>query len=412
MEHTVVSLLFALTTAVIVFAAAAVYLLRRIYRVRDLGYRGVRPRGSKWMMPKRGRSVHLKIYPITSPVKLVDFERYYTIMSRDSGYLFSLQFEVLNTMDHYFLHSDACLPENKHKNRYDNILPRNYGRVRLKPVAGVPGSDYINAEFIPGVHGPKSYIATQGPLPETQGDFWRMLWEHRVRLVVMLTQCVERMQTKCSRYWPEKLGSEEHHGAVSVRALGLAKRGCWELRTFLLRSLVNEQPESRVLWHYHFTAWPDKGVPLEEHTGGLVDFAREVRKKSATWKAPIVVHCSAGVGRTGTFIALDRVLHGLQTTFPGAAAVPDECSPEGPVRAQAAVDLLALVAELRRSRVNMVQTEEQFVFLHRCILYICRHLLNRQQRDTDICASGTATLEARAEDVEGAIPLKELVTDS
>uniref|UniRef100_A0A8C4WS68 protein-tyrosine-phosphatase n=1 Tax=Eptatretus burgeri TaxID=7764 RepID=A0A8C4WS68_EPTBU len=268
-------------------------------------------------------------------------------MSKDSDYKFSLEYEELKAVGQGQSQLAASLPCNRHKNRYSNILPHDVSRVKLTEIEGVEGSDYINANFIPGVHSAREYIATQGPLPGTVCDFWRMVWEQRAPAIVCLTQCVEKGRTKCDRYWPAE-GRVDIYGHLSVTLLSEATHEDWTIRCFQL----SQGGEIHETWQCSYTAWPDHGVPSTQNMPRLLTFVCLVRCSLGVPATPIIVHCSAGVGRTGTFIALDLIQQHLQS--------------------RSAVDILALVAELRRHRPSMVQTEEQYVFLHGCVLAMWR----------------------------------------
>ncbi|XP_032804647.1 receptor-type tyrosine-protein phosphatase O-like isoform X1 [Petromyzon marinus] len=287
---------------------------------------------------------------LSKPVQLDDFEMYIKEMSKDSDYKFSLEYEDLKLVGQEMSHNAASLPVNRQKNRYSNILPYDMSRVKLMALEGQEGSDYINANFIPGQNWIREFIATQGPLPNTQADFWRLVWEQNVRVIVMLTQCVEKGRTKCDRYWPLDTNLECHGGAL-VQLISEYVQEEWTTRTFKL--MLQEEEETREITHYNYTAWPDHGVPTDKSIAGLLQFVRLVRgSQSEPVVRPLVVHCSAGVGRTGTFIALHRLIQH--------------------VRKHEFVDILGLVADMRRHRPAMVQTEDQYLFVHKCVLAMWR----------------------------------------
>uniref|UniRef100_A0A3B3XS88 protein-tyrosine-phosphatase n=1 Tax=Poecilia mexicana TaxID=48701 RepID=A0A3B3XS88_9TELE len=239
----------------------------------------------------------------------------------------------------------ATLPENRGKNRFTNILPYDWSRVKLNTPTPNNILDYINANYLPGYSSSKEYIACQGPLPNTVGDFWRMVWEQKVKRIVMVTNCVEAGRTKCEQYWPEDR-SPCAHGNLIVSKMSEERESNWVLREFKVKHMKDS--EERTVKHFHFTAWPDHGVP--QGTEVLIRFRGLVRKhiESEGSKAPTVVHCSAGVGRTGTIIALDVLLQQLQQ--------------------ERAVGINSFVYKMRQHRSHMVQTESQYVFLHQCIM--------------------------------------------
>ncbi|XP_033883126.3 receptor-type tyrosine-protein phosphatase O-like isoform X2 [Acipenser ruthenus] len=284
----------------------------------------------------------LKKRKLTNPVQLDDFDTYMKDMSRDSGYKFSLQFEDLKHVGLDLPHEAADLPVNRAKNRYTNILPYDFSRVKLISMHNDEGSDYINANYIPGYRSPQEYIATQGPLPETRNDFWKMVLQEKCRMVVMLTQCSERRRVKCDHYWPF---TEEPvvYGDVTVKMTSEKEVTEWAIRNFRL----SYADEIQDVLHLNYTAWPDHGVPTVNAAESILQFVQIVRQQAARRKGPVLVHCSAGVGRTGTFIALDRLLQHI--------------------REHEYVDILGLVSEMRSHRLSMVQTEEQYVFIHQCV---------------------------------------------
>uniref|UniRef100_A0A8C5HJ97 protein-tyrosine-phosphatase n=1 Tax=Gouania willdenowi TaxID=441366 RepID=A0A8C5HJ97_GOUWI len=285
----------------------------------------------------------LKKRKLSSPVQLNDFDVYFKEMSKDSAYKFSLQFEELRTVGLDISHDAADLPINRPKNRYTNILPYDFSRVKLISMHNDEGTDYINANYIPGYKHAKEYIATQGPLPETRNDFWKMVLQTRAAVIVMLTQCNERRRVKCDHYWPY---SDEPvlYGEISVEMLSECESAEWIVRNFRL----GYADDSLDVLHLNYTSWPDHGVPTVNAIESILQFVHIVRQQVSRSKEPIIVHCSAGVGRTGTFIALDRLMQHI--------------------REHEFIDILGMVSEMRSHRLSMVQTEEQYVFIHQCVL--------------------------------------------
>lgn len=260
---------------------------------------------------------------------------------------FSEEFEELKHVGREQPCTAADLPCNRPKNRFTNILPYDHSRFKLQPVDDEEGSDYINANYVPGFHSPREFIVTQGPLHCTRDDFWRMCWESGARAIVMLTRCVEKGREKCDRYWPYDT-RPVYYGDIAVTALNESRYPDWTV-TELAAARGAEQ---RVLLHFHFTTWPDFGVPSPPTT--LARFVRAFRERApadARPVPPVVVHCSAGVGRSGTFIALDRALAAL-------AARHD------------ALDVFHIVYTMRRERVWMVQTEQQYICIHQCLVAV------------------------------------------
>ncbi|XP_021179369.2 receptor-type tyrosine-protein phosphatase O isoform X2 [Fundulus heteroclitus] len=294
-------------------------------------------------LPYNWSKTALKKRKLTSPVQLDDFEAYFKDMSKDSAYKFSLQFEELKSIGLDVSHDAADLPVNRPKNRYTNILPYDCSRVKLISMHNDEGADYINANFIPGYRHSNEYIATQGPLPETRNDFWKMVLQQKSPIVVMLTQCNERRRVKCDHYWPFT-DEPVMYGDISVEMLSEEGAPEWIIRKFRL----GYADESLDVLHLNYTSWPDHGVPTVNAIESILQFVHIVRQQANRTKDPIIVHCSAGVGRTGTFIALDRLMQHI--------------------REHEFVDILGMVSEMRSHRVCMVQTEEQYVFIHQCVL--------------------------------------------
>ncbi|KAK3564823.1 hypothetical protein QTP86_027966, partial [Hemibagrus guttatus] len=316
---------------------------------------------------------------ISSPINILTFEVHLNKLQADSNYLLSQEYEDLKEVGRNQPLDTALLPENRGKNRYNNILPYDSTRVKLSCVDDDPSSDYINASYIPGNHFRREYIATQGPLPGTKDDFWKMVWEQNVHNIVMLTQCVEkgrnknfynkipykekvynkhvynentytimrtpirrrmslmRIQVKCDHYWPFDQ-DPLYYGDLIVRMQSESVLPEWTIREFKICS-EDQLNYSRTVRQFHYTVWPDHGVP--ESTQSLVQFVRTVRDyiNRTPGSGPSVIHCSAGVGRTGTFIVLDRVLQQLNT--------------------KDTVDVYGAVFDLRLHRSHMVQTETE-----------------------------------------------------
>ncbi|KAM9028993.1 phosphatidylinositol phosphatase PTPRQ isoform 2-T2 [Ara ararauna] len=238
--------------------------------------------------------------------------------------------------------TDADLPWNRSKNRFPNIKPYNNNRVKLMPDAGIPGSDYINASYVSGYLCPNEFIATQGPLPGTVGDFWRMVWETRAKTLVMLTQCFEKGRIRCHQYWPEDNKPVTVFGDIVITKLMEDIQIDWTIRDLK----IERHGDCMMVRQCNFTSWPEHGVP--ETTAPLIHFVKLIRANRAHDNTPMVVHCSAGVGRTGVYIALDHLTqHVNDHDF---------------------VDIYGLVAELRSERMCMVQNLAQYIFLHQCVL--------------------------------------------
>uniref|UniRef100_A0A4W3JX01 protein-tyrosine-phosphatase n=1 Tax=Callorhinchus milii TaxID=7868 RepID=A0A4W3JX01_CALMI len=289
-------------------------------------------------------------FPYSTQIKANQFETHFTKLQADSSYLLSEEYEDLKEIGRNQPFDTALLPENRGKNRYNNILPYDPTRVKLSYIDDDPCSDYINASYIPGCSFRREYIATQGPLPGTKDDFWKMAWEQNIHNIVMVTQCVEKGRVKCDHYWPFDHDAL-YYGDLIVQLLSESVLPEWTIREF---KICNEDQLdcARIVRHFHYTVWPDHGVP--ETTQSLIQFVKTVRDyiNRSPNSGPTVVHCSAGVGRTGTFIALDRVLQQLES--------------------KDSVDIYGTLYDLRLHRVHMVQTECQYSYLHLCIRDVLR----------------------------------------
>ncbi|XP_022448093.1 receptor-type tyrosine-protein phosphatase T isoform X9 [Delphinapterus leucas] len=296
-------------------------------------------------------------------IRVADLLQHITQMKRGQGYGFKEEYEALPE-GQTASWDTAKEDENRNKNRYGNIISYDHSRVRLLVLDGDPHSDYINANYIDGYHRPRHYIATQGPMQETVKDFWRMIWQENSASIVMVTNLVEVGRhpaghtvgnatlsrsaspgmVKCVRYWPDDM---EVYGDIKVTLIETEPLAEYIIRTFTVQK--KGYHEIRELRLFHFTSWPDHGVPC--YATGLLGFVRQVKFLNPPEAGPIVVHCSAGAGRTGCFIAIDTML--------------DMAENEG------VVDIFNCVRELRAQRVNLVQTEEQYVFVHDAILEAC-----------------------------------------
>ncbi|XP_048583329.1 tyrosine-protein phosphatase non-receptor type 9 isoform X1 [Nematostella vectensis] len=248
------------------------------------------------------------------------------------------------------------LRANLRKNRYTDVLCVEETRVPLSPVDEDDCSDYIHANFTDGYRQHKAFIATQGPLPNTTSDFWRMVWEQGAMVIVMITRCMERGRVKCRRYWPED-GDCDDHVDLRVQHVETQEYEDHVERIFTIDHVQTGQ--SRTIIHFQMTSWPDFGVPSSAesclHILGLVRQAQAsaVLAMGPSWKGhpsgpPIVVHCSAGIGRTGTFCTLDINVSRLQH--------------------EGVCEIVNTVKYLRTQRAHMIQTPEQYEFCHLAVL--------------------------------------------
>ncbi|XP_077572600.1 protein tyrosine phosphatase receptor type Fa isoform X2 [Stigmatopora nigra] len=275
------------------------------------------------------------------PIAVGDLADHIRRLEADENSGFSREYQSIEA-GRRFTWEHSNLEVNKPKNRYANIVAYDHTRVLLTPTEGMVGSDYVNANYVDGYRKQNAYIATQGPLPDTLADFWRMVWEQRAATVVMMTRLEEKSRVKCEQYWPSR--GTQTYGPVQVTLLETTELATYTIRTFALyKSGSSERREVR---HFQFLAWPDHGVP--EHPASTLAFVRRVKACDSPDAGPTVVHCSAGVGRTGCFVAIDAMLERM--------------------RREGAVDVHGHVSRLRAQRNYMVQTQEQYVFIHEALL--------------------------------------------
>ncbi|KAG9481599.1 hypothetical protein GDO78_010699 [Eleutherodactylus coqui] len=279
------------------------------------------------------------------PIPKDKFKQHYENNHADSDFGFAEEYQELSLVGTSQSKRIAEFPENRPKNRFTNVLPYDHSRVKLSVMNGISTSDYMNANYMPGYNSNKEFIASQGPLPNTTTDFWRMVWEHQVNTVLMLTNCMENGRVKCEHYWPLDY-TPCTYGDITVTVTSETILSEWTIRDFSVKHA--NQPGIKYVRHFHFTAWPDHGVP--DSTSSILKFRNLVREHMDQRKSngPTVVHCSAGVGRTGTLIALDYLIQQVEK--------------------EQRIGIHGFVEKMRINRNLMVQTEAQYIFLNKCML--------------------------------------------
>ncbi|CAM1308650.1 PTPN11 (predicted) [Pycnogonum litorale] len=325
------------------------------------------------MVETTGTVVHLKQPFNTTRINASGIESRVKELQKDNSYSsgkagFWEEFESLQQQEckHLYSRKEGQKAENRAKNRYKNILPFDHTRVILRDVnPDAPGSDYINANIIKldddTLNEFKCYIATQGGLSNTIEDFWWMVWQENSRVIVMTTKEVERGKNKCVRYWPDE-GEAKICNKMTVCNLGESSTADYTLREFLVTK--EGHLESRKVYHYHFQAWPDHGVPSDP--GCVLNFLHDVnvRQDYITNAGPIIVHCSAGIGRTGTFIVIDMILDQIKR-----------------LGLDTEIDIQRTVQMVRSQRSGMVQTEAQYKFVYLAVQHYIDTLSQRMQAE-------------------------------
>ncbi|XP_019875647.1 tyrosine-protein phosphatase non-receptor type 20 isoform X1 [Aethina tumida] len=249
-----------------------------------------------------------------------------------------MEFDDLELKEFMEETSVGQLESNRKKNRYQNIIPYDYTIVKLD--VDDESSDYINASYIKGFSGDREYIAAQAPLRNTVEDFWKMIIQNHVKIIVMITKLVESNKQKCFKYYPCPSKTLKF-GDITVRTLYQLNFENHCVREIQLKDQNDRQYS---VTQIQYQNWPDFSIPVNKYE--MINFCREVRKRQGNRKNLMVVHCSAGVGRTGTFIALDII--------------------RKKIKRRQKFDIMEIVTELRRQRMKMVQSQLQYEFLYGC----------------------------------------------
>ncbi|XP_033120974.1 receptor-type tyrosine-protein phosphatase epsilon-like [Anneissia japonica] len=294
--------------------------------------------------PKTTPKQNLKRKPITyQPVRMNKLHEYVRKRCSHKTENFQTEFEELGCS---ILHpcTEAKKYINRTKNRYANILTYDHSRVVL--VDSSDQSDYINASYIK--YNDNTYIASQGPNGASVNDMWRMVWQEKTGIIIMVTNLVEKRKIKCEQYWPNA-NEGLAYGDITVQNVGEETNRYFTIRTFQILMGAGEEAEIRHVLQYHFTAWPDMDVPASP--APLLEFVYRIKNSKKILSAdtgPIIVHCSAGVGRTGTVITIDVMLD--------------------MAKEKREIDVFNFVKVMRNNRFNMVQTKDQYIFIYEAIL--------------------------------------------
>lgn len=252
--------------------------------------------------------------------------------------------------------------ENVKKNRYKDILPFDHSRVKLTLKTSNQDTDYVNANFIKGMDGPEAYIATQGPLPNTVIDFWRMNWEYNVAVIVMACREFEMGRKKCERYFP-LLGEEPlSFGPFRISCEAEQARTDYFIRTLVVEN--ENENETRRITQFHYMNWPDHDVPSSFDS--ILDMIGLMREYQENDDVPICVHCSAGCGRTGAICAIDYTWNLLK-----AGKIPED------------FNVFRLIQEMRTQRHSAVQTKEQYELVHKAIAQLFEKQLQLLESPTN-----------------------------
>ncbi|KAK6470600.1 tyrosine-protein phosphatase non-receptor type 22-like isoform X1 [Huso huso] len=253
---------------------------------------------------------------------------------------------------------EAEKQENGKKNRYKDIVPFDHSRVKLSLITSDTDSDFINASFIKGAYGQKAYIATQGPLPNTVLDFWRMIWEYNVQVIVMACREFEMGRKKCERYWAAPEEETFKCGVFSISCESEENKGDYVVR-ILKATLFNE---CRAIYQLHYVNWPDHGVPTS--IDPMLEMIWEMRSYQEHDDVPLCIHCSAGCGRTGVICAIDYTWKLLNNGI-----IPENFS------------VFDLVQEMRTQRPSLVQTKEQYELVYTSVKHLFQKHLENMGRD-------------------------------
>lgn len=284
-----------------------------------------------------------------------DFARHVKILHMDGDYRFSQEFESLKSVhlkSRSWVHSEK--QENQSKNRFNNIVAYDHSRVILSLTENDPESHYINANYIDSFEKANAYIATQGPVANTISDFWRMVWEQNCTVIVMITKIIERGRHKCTMYWPSKQAKTEVHGPLRVTYLDEEAFAHYTVRRFEVKpveqgshycqDMAEDEVKPMIVSQFHFTGWPDHGAPDTGCEFPALSFILKSATASRDGAGPVIVHCSAGVGRSGAYILIHSMVKRMHVTGD--------------------INVFDFLSQIRQQRNHLVQEECQYIFVH------------------------------------------------
>ncbi|KAL6099716.1 ptpn2 [Pungitius sinensis] len=263
-----------------------------------------------------------------------------------------LYLEIRN-QSHECSYKVAKYPENRNRNRYRDVSPFDHSRVKLEGA----DNDYINASLVVMEEAQRSYILTQGPLRNTCSHFWLMIWEQKTKAIIMLNRVIEKGSEKCAQYWPtaEETEMAFRDTRLSVRLLSEDTKSYYTTRVLELQNISTG--EKREIYHFHYTTWPDFGVP--ESPASFLNFLFKVRESGALGEdhGPAVVHCSAGIGRSGTFSLVDTCVVLMEKR-----------------KDPSSVDIKNILLDMRKYRMGLIQTPDQLRFSFMAVLEGSKHI--------------------------------------
>jgi len=293
--------------------------------------------------------------PLSRETQLEELEKIFS-----EGQVFT-EFQKVERRSEKLTTTSAQCGGNAEKNRYKDVVPYEETRVRLNPRNNSDGSDYINADFVKLDVGARTYhyIAAQGPMENTVSDFWQMVWEQNVRIVVAATDDKINSKSACYPYWPEDLyGSKKRFDSFDVETVSIRNTSSYKVRKLSLKQASTNQ--TRIIYNLHFTEWPDHGVPQDpKHFLEFLDELESVRQHvslslgQAQEVQPVLVHCTAGVGRTGVIILTDLMIACLQSNQ--------------------RVNILKSLIHLRCQRMLLVANFGQYRFVYATLIHFLKN---------------------------------------